>query len=518
MNYLLYTRCSSEEQKQGYSHDYQVDCLTHSSKVQGTCLGVYQDSITGRTFNRVNLDKMYKYCLSHRGDVKFVYIHRWDRFGRDVLEAFQTIDKFMKVGVFINCPEFSIDFKDPNWPLLLALQMGMAHSESLKISDRTRDGIHVAMKMGYYPASPPVGFVRARLDKRAYLKPDPLKAPIVAKAFRDIVAGEIAANVFRTVGEKLNIRETNFYHMLRNPVYAGLIFVKAHKEFPACIVPGKHEAIISKETFDKVQEILTYNTRKTTNPTTEAAKLYAKGSIYHPESGSIMVSYYSKGRGKYYPYYEAKGVKGSILNATRVHSVIDSVIQRLAIEIPQNFEAVTRKFFMSKLEGDKMKFVKLEKDLINQQLIKTKLESDYISNKITPDQFSTLHNKVTSEINDLTFKIQEFKTKNVIQEAAFKKFYEHLKNINKIWLNAPENKKSLMLQAIFPEGFYITPQKYELRTTALNKIIFTMCSDSTIWDEIKTDLPQNLETSPVLGGRSGSNRRPLVPQTSALTY
>src|SRR5690606_37331496 len=131
------------------------------------------------TFFRPELEKLLKYCNHRRGEVNQVIVYKWDRFGRNVGEAFDTIRKFKEMGVEVNCPDSQIDFQDPNWPVLLGVTFGIAQSESLKISDRTKDGIYQANSEGYYTATAPVGYMKKVMGKRSIMSPHPEKAPIV---------------------------------------------------------------------------------------------------------------------------------------------------------------------------------------------------------------------------------------------------------------------------------------------------------------------------------------------------
>lgn len=125
MNYIIYTRCSTEDQKKGFSHEYQHQGLLSSPLCRsGKHIASYQDSSTGTSFDRKNLDALYSFCNTERGLIHHVFVYKWDRFGRNVGEAFQHIKKFKDIGVEVNCPDFYIDFKDTNWPIMLSITFG----------------------------------------------------------------------------------------------------------------------------------------------------------------------------------------------------------------------------------------------------------------------------------------------------------------------------------------------------------------------------------------------------------
>ena len=65
-------------------------------------------------------------------------------------------------GIEINAMESPIDFTATDWPMLLALYCGAAHTEDVKISRRTKDGIHGTLLKGKWPHQAPRGYKNVR--------------------------------------------------------------------------------------------------------------------------------------------------------------------------------------------------------------------------------------------------------------------------------------------------------------------------------------------------------------------
>ncbi|HQO30499.1 MAG TPA: recombinase family protein [Accumulibacter sp.] len=138
-NFILYTRCSTEEQsKKGNSHEYQAEGVRRSGVVRVGRMqevAALSDTVTGTRFdNRASgLDAAYKLCERQRGTVSYLFVYRWDRLGRDVADCFDCIKRFRAVGVEVNCHDEWIDFSDPSYPLILSVKFGMAQSESMRM-------------------------------------------------------------------------------------------------------------------------------------------------------------------------------------------------------------------------------------------------------------------------------------------------------------------------------------------------------------------------------------------------
>lgn len=188
--YVIYTRCSTEEQQKGFSHEYQRGGIESAQKVIGwKCLGQHSDTITGTSFVRDGLEHIYNLYKNNRGALQYILVHKFDRFGRDVGDAFQTIKRFREIGIEINSPNKWIDYSDSNYPVLLAIEFGTAQGEIMKISDRTRGGLYATNLDGYYTGPCPVGYKRSYDQQRGNGKKGPVvvideaKAALVRKCY-----------------------------------------------------------------------------------------------------------------------------------------------------------------------------------------------------------------------------------------------------------------------------------------------------------------------------------------------
>lgn len=73
---------------------------------------------------------------------------------------------------------------------------------------------------------------------------------------------------------KTNTRNI-FFEMLRNRFYIGDIFVPAYMDEVAHYVQGEHEALIDKETFYKVQDVLDGKKRQSPKLKKQSIPIYS---------------------------------------------------------------------------------------------------------------------------------------------------------------------------------------------------------------------------------------------------
>lgn len=126
------------------------------------------------------------------------------------------------------------------------------------LREETRKGFYGRIKQGLYPLPAPLGY----LDKgKGNVKvPDPIKAPLVRKAFE--LYGTARHNLDTLVEEmfRLGLRNRTGHKVTRNglsvlfnnPFYIGLIRLRRTGE----TFPGSHRPLIRKSLFDRVQQVL----------------------------------------------------------------------------------------------------------------------------------------------------------------------------------------------------------------------------------------------------------------------
>ena len=306
---ILYFRVSTDEQTEGCSLETQerglnAYCSNHGDEV----VGRYYEDYSAKHFDmrRPEIKKIYNYCKKHgQGAVDKVLFLRWDRYSRNVEFAFAYKRMlYDELGVEINALESPIDFKGTEWPLLLALYCGTAHTEDVKISKRTREGLHTTLLKGKWPHRAPLGYINARRTKHdCWIEIDPKTGPLVKRLFSEVALGlEIPTVIGRRIFPSL--ASTSLFNMLRNPFYAGKIHVPAYNGDPEQDVKGLHEALVDQRTFDAVQEVIDGKRKeapkvgKTVNPV-----LYLRRYLTCPICGSPLTGAVSRGNGGEYAYY-----------------------------------------------------------------------------------------------------------------------------------------------------------------------------------------------------------------------
>ncbi len=152
---------------------------------------------------------------------------------------------------------------NPNEKFLLMILGSQAKLENDNRGVNVRRGLRARVEMGLWPGIAPLGYLNQKhMDKKCQVIIDPDRAPIVKKMYEKVANDKWSGRKiyhwlkfelnFKSVGN-YNIALGNIYRTLSNPFYYGVF------EYPKKSgnwYTGKHETIVTKELFDKVQEQL----------------------------------------------------------------------------------------------------------------------------------------------------------------------------------------------------------------------------------------------------------------------
>lgn len=526
-SYLLYTRCSTEEQsKKGNSHEYQSDGIRRSGVVTVGKLqevGAYSDTVTGTKFDNRGgdggLDAAYRLCERQRGKVAYLFVYRWDRFGRSVEHCFGAIRRFREVGVEVNCPDEWIDYSDPSWPLILSVKFGMAQSESMRISDRTRDGVHAAKIAGFLTAHAPVGYVKGPEQShggkmRRVCVPDSEKAPIVRKCFERHAAGETKTELWAEFRHILKIQKSQFYRMFSNPFYCGLIYVRPHRSELAQLVPGQHMPIITRETFDICQQIAaesehpTKGKTWTNKQTADTDGFYLKGVLKSPDTWRNMTAYHSRGKsGRRFPYYASQR-RGVIIPAGKAHQVVALALAGMRID-GEHYLLV--KAEINRQLSERTTAAMKEADAARRAIERTRsrlnnIRTDYADGNLSASEYREMKASFDAEMLAAESRLIASEAAQHENEGLFFRVLDLLSAIDTVFAASTPEYKNRILRAVFPEGFTIDAKAEKVRTPCINSILYELCSKSITCAALEIENGIELAPDPVKGGQGDRYR------------
>lgn len=264
VKYCLYARKSTEsEERQVLSIDSQIKEMLQMADREG--LEVVTMKRESHSAKETGQRPVFNEIIEELRDGKFNGILTWapDRISRNAGDLGRIVD-LMDEGKLQMIRTFGQTFgNNPNEKFLLMILGSQAKLENDNRGINVKRGLRTRVEMGLWPGVAPLGYLNQKhMDKKCQIILDPERAPIVRKMYEkmgdDKWSGRKIYNWlkfelnFKSLGNK-NVALGNIFRTLQNPIYYGTF------EYPRGSgnwYQGKHEPIVSKELFDKVQQQL----------------------------------------------------------------------------------------------------------------------------------------------------------------------------------------------------------------------------------------------------------------------
>jgi len=260
IKYCLYARKSTEEEdKQALSIESQVREMTRLAETDGlTIMEVKRESHSSK---EVGQRPVYNELLAEIRTGKFNGILTWapDRLSRNAGDLGAVVDlldqkKLLEIRTYTQ--KFT---NNPNEKFMLMILGSQAKLENDQKIINVKRGLRARCEMGWRPTTPATGYLSEKhVDKKCQVRLDPKRATVIRQIFEKVGNEKwsgrqtykwLTKTGFKTkTGKKLSL--ANLYLILRNTYYYGEF------EYPVgsdSWYQGKHEPIITRELFDKVQ-------------------------------------------------------------------------------------------------------------------------------------------------------------------------------------------------------------------------------------------------------------------------
>ena len=260
-----YARVSTDKKDQESSYEAQV---THFTKLimnnpEWEFAGVYTDNgISGTSItHRKQFLQMMEDCRA--GKIDIILTKSISRFARNTVDLLDSVRELNGLGIEVQFEKEQINTSGMGGEFLLTVTAAVAEQESVSISNNVR----WAIRRKYLHGEPSGGtFVYGYrwIDRQYVIEPE--EAEVIRQMYASLLRGE---SVY-AIAKRLRVRR-----ILSNPLYAGDLLLQ--KVFVRdCItkkvinnvgqrdryyVKHHHAAIVDRETYDKVQEVLAYRTK-----------------------------------------------------------------------------------------------------------------------------------------------------------------------------------------------------------------------------------------------------------------
>ena len=336
INVITYSRVSTDEQADnGFSLNHQEEMLRKYCGIKNyNILKHFTEDYSAKNFDRPEWKVLMEYVKKNKNTVDMILFTKWDRFSRNIEGALAVIRQLSAMGIEIYSIEQPLDLSIPDNKVMLSMYLILPEVENDKISQRTKDGMRRAKKEGCFIAKAPFGYSNAKILEKTSIVPNK-DAELVVKAFEEVSKGIEHVEIIRKRLEKdhgLKLKKQQFYNMLRNITYCGLIEIPEYKKEQAEQVKGLHEPLVDKSLFNKVQNVLDGRRNSNTKlPTSENDFYPLRGNLICPKCGNKITASPSKGNGGIYHYYHCKAKCKVRFRREKVHEQIKQMLNSLTL-------------------------------------------------------------------------------------------------------------------------------------------------------------------------------------------
>ena len=306
---VLYARVSTKEQeKEGFSIPAQLKLLRSYAEMNH--LKIVRELVdveTAKRAGRNGFGEMLAFLKQSTGSCRTILVEKTDRLYRNIKD-WVTLDElgleihFVKENVVLSGDSRSSE------KFIHGIKVLMAKNYIDNLCEETRKGMIEKAEQGISPSRAPMGYVNVERDGKRCLQLDSEQAPLIRQLFmwygsgrytlRDLVRKAYADGlVYRKSGGK--IPRSQIHKILTNPLYHGE-FDWAGKRYK-----GIHEPIVTKELFDRVQQILWEKSQRRSRK--QKHQWAFQGMVSCGHCGCMLTAEKKKSK---YVYYHCTGNRG----------------------------------------------------------------------------------------------------------------------------------------------------------------------------------------------------------------
>lgn len=306
----VYIRYSSENQRDGYSIEYQMDECKKYIKEQGFAFekAYIDEAVSGKSANKRNA------FFELLADVKnglydVVVVYKYSRFARNLMEATLYRQQIEKHGAKLISAMERIDDSTPEGRMMRNIIMTMDEYYSDNLSTFVQSSMYTAAKSGKYLGGIlPYGF---SVNENGEFIENKAEADIVRRVFELRAAGAMPSDILRIFQDE-GVRGRNgkpFTQQLLNKIVRSEKYIGTYKYavkgYEPIYIENAFAPLISRELWDKVQAIVD-NLKEKRN-----VKGRARKNIY-PLTGKIVCAccgepFTGNSKGNGISYYTCRG-------------------------------------------------------------------------------------------------------------------------------------------------------------------------------------------------------------------
>jgi site-specific DNA recombinase len=472
-NALIYTRVSSKDQADtGCSLETQLKiCEEHAARKGYEVLerfgGTYESA---KDDERKEFKRMLNFITRHKNKVDTILVETVDRFSRTGGNAIYLADNLKKAGVRLESVRHQIDTSTSSGELNQGILLLFGRFENQQRREKCMAGMQQALRKGYWMGKAPMGYDSVKRNGQQEITINKT-GELIRQAFL-MKAKEGLSNT--VIIEKLNRMGLFLYNqtltkIFRNPFYCGIITNELLKDK---VVVGKHEPLISRDIFFKVNNIQAANPHGYVVQQ-EDENLPLRQHI-KCDCGTMFTGYEVKPKGLHYYKCNRKGCKCN-KSAKSLHQQYLGLLETYQIDsrlLPALQAALTGVFdelnaqHLEQQKEFRRQLTEVEKKL-------EQLEERYIFEGLNKDLYEKFSVKLKGERKEIEAELEKAEKPLSNRKNFIELGLKMGVNLCGSWEKGDYRDRRRVQSVLFPEGVIFDKENQGYRTPRVN-IFFSL--------------------------------------------
>tara|TARA_R110001592_G_scaffold45430_1_gene145160 strand:- start:12 stop:1619 length:1608 start_codon:yes stop_codon:yes gene_type:complete len=504
---VIYTRVSTKEQA-----DNNKSLETQKKYCEQLAIKSNIDIIEyfGGTYESAKSDERKEFTkmlsfVKRNKSVSYIIVYSYDRFSRTGANGAYISEQLKKQGVVTISATQKVDIDSASGSFQQNLYYMFSQFDNELRRDKSVTGMQEKLRKGHWTWKPPFGYVNLNAgegkEPNIVVNADGklLRLAFKWKAEENISIEEIAKRLEK---KGLSIPSKRLGEYFKNPFYCGILVSSI---IPNEYIIGKHELLIPKTVFLKVNDILKQNNhgyKQNLDDENLPLRHFIKSTICKtPYTGYVV-----KKKGLYYYKNNRKGSKEN-KSAKLMHQKFKAFLS--------NYQLNDKKYIEPFKDTIKYIFVEQHKEQIKEAEIQEKrlkeienkllrLEERYIlEEEISKEQYDRFATQLRAEQQEIIKNLSKGGLILSNLEKVVEKALKYSLNLSNLWSYGTLEVKRGIQNLLFPEGILYDFKNDVYRTIRVNSIFNVIHSLSIELAENKKRGTTNYMLSPALVGPPG---------------
>jgi hypothetical protein len=352
----------------------------------------------------------------------------------------------------------------------MSVEFGMANQFILDLSNNTKRGLREKVRRGEYPSRADIGYLNDTRTKTIVI--DRRKSKIIKEMFELAALGNSTLEALSLFLKDKGVVSKNgkilkrdrIKYILTNPFYYGFF------RYAGEIHQGKHQPIVSKQLWDKVQEVLIKRGHQRDNPKNQPKPLC--GLLKCAECGCAITAEtktkcQKNGNVHNYLYYRCTKKKGHCSQLAVRDTELDSQLTDslktfvMPAEWAEQLNAMADKDDRESARsvGAVVQDLRSKAEDTDRKL--QRLLNAYLDQDIEQENYRTEKNRLTSDKKSLEEQIARLEQQRTAWLAPLKQWVRDAEKLGEITLSPELHPKKSFAQKIFGSHPVLKNQKIE---------------------------------------------------------